>query len=143
MKIVKQISVFVENKKGHLYGITDILGDNGIDIKILSIADTTDFGILRMIVDQTEKAVKLLKDDGRTVKVTDVAAVMIDDSPGGISKVIKTLSDYEIEIEYLYAFRLREEGKSCAIFKVPEAEKAVTALEKANIKLMGIEEICE
>src|SRR5690554_1516581 len=100
---VKQISVFLENKTGRLAAVTDTLAVNGINIRALSIADTSDFGILRLIVDQPDKAYEVLKTGEFTVSVTDVIGVEMPDQPGGLAKVLKELENAEINIEYLYA----------------------------------------
>jgi len=101
---VKQISVFVENKTGNFSDVVSLLGENSIDISALSLADTSDFGIARMIVSDTDKAVSLLKEQGYAVKCTDVTELIMDHVPGGLSKILKELKKEEISIEYLYAF---------------------------------------
>ena len=101
---VKQISVFVENKSGNLSDIHSLLGESGIDISALSLADTTDFGIARMIVSETDKAVEILKEQGFAVKCTDVIALDMEHTPGGLSKILQVLKEENIGIEYLYAF---------------------------------------
>ena len=95
---VKQISVFIENRKGRLADFTKVLGDAGVDLVALSVADTTDFGILRAIVTDTEKGVKVLRDAGYTVNITDVLAVAVPDVPGGLAKVVGVLSEKNISI---------------------------------------------
>ena len=114
---IKQLSIFVENKHGRLEAIIDALGKNGVNISALSIADTTDFGILRLIVDDTEKAKKTLNDIGVIAKVTDVIAVYIDDRTGGLASVLKVVSDGGVSIEYMYAFLGRTEGKALMVLK--------------------------
>ena len=101
--IIKQISVFVENKKGRLAAITDILAENDVDISALSLADTSDFGILRLIVDKPDVAQEALTKAGVTVKITDVIAVVMDDVPGGVAQALKVVSDNDISIEYMYS----------------------------------------
>lgn len=101
---VKQISVFVENKTGNFSDVISLLGENSIDISALSLADTSDFGIARMIVSDTDKAVSLLKEHGYAVKCTDVTELIMEHVPGGLSKILKELKKEEISIEYLYAF---------------------------------------
>lgn len=100
----KQISVFAENKPGILSNIVELLGDADIDIRALSLADTTDFGIARMIVSDTQKALDILKENGFAVKCTEVVSLDMDDTPGGLSKILKTLKANDISVEYLYAF---------------------------------------
>ena len=121
--IVKQISVFVENKSGNLSDILTVLGDNGIDISAMSLADTTDFGILRMIVSDTDKAVAILKDQGLAVKCTDVTALHMEHTPGGLSKILSILKKEDIDVEYLYAFVEKNENDARVIMKVSDSEK--------------------
>ena len=102
--IIKQISIFVENKAGRLAEITEAIAAAGIDIRALSIADTTDFGILRLIVDKPEAAALALKEAGLTVSITNVIAVGIDDTPGAFSVPMRVLADAGIDVEYMYAF---------------------------------------
>ena len=101
---VSQLSIFVENKAGKLVEITEVLGRAGIDIRAMSIADTQDFGILRLIVSDAEKAKKVLTENGNIVSITKVTAVAVDDKPGALTEVIKLLSDNGVNIEYMYAF---------------------------------------
>ena len=103
---VKQISVFVENQAGLLSEVTTLLADNGINLRALSIADTSDFGILRIIVEDVEKAAQILQENGNTYTVTPVLAVKMDDKAGGLAKILKVLADAEIFLEYAYAFLL-------------------------------------
>ena len=138
---VKQISVFVENKFGRLATIIEVLGKNGIDISALSIADTTDFGILRMIVDDAEKAVLVLKEHGVAVKLTDVVAVALDDKPGGLAEVMTTLTKNDITIDYMYAFVGKKHGKALMVVKADDMEKAAKVLTEHHITVMNIEDI--
>lgn len=102
--MAKQISVFLENKAGRLAHVTRVLGEAGINIRALSIADTSDFGILRIIVNDPEKAYRILKEADFTVSETEVIAVQVPDSPGGLATVLEQMSDADLNIEYLYAF---------------------------------------
>lgn len=133
---VKQISVFVENKQGGLYEVTSVLNNANVDIRALSIADTTDYGILRLIVSDHEKALEALKADGIIASVTDVLGVEISDVPGGFSGVVKILADANITIEYAYAFITRHEGAACVIVRVEDNAKAANVLGKAGISLI-------
>lgn len=133
---VKQISVFVENKQGGLYEVTSVLNKAGVDIRALSIADTTDYGILRLIVSDPEKALEALKADGIIASVTDVLGIEVPDSPGGFSQAIKVLADAEITVEYAYAFITRHEGAACVIIRVEDIAKAANVLGKAGISLI-------
>lgn len=128
---VKQISVFLENKSGRLAAVTRILGNEGINIRALSIADTSDFGILRLIVNDPPKAYAALKEDGFTVSETDVIAVEISDTPGGLATVLEILDAGGANIEYLYAFVSKSSGNALVLMKVEDLDKAAAAL-KAN-----------
>jgi hypothetical protein len=101
---VKQVSVFLENRKGSLTDLTRTLSDNGIDLIALSIADTEQYGILRCIMTDMEKGVKALKDAGYVVRITDVLAVCVPDRPGGLNAVLEKLTEHDISIEYVYSF---------------------------------------
>lgn len=130
--IIKQISAFVENKSNGVSEITKILGNGGIDIRALSIADTTEFGILRMIVNDTERAEKLLSEAGVSVKVTAVSAVAVPDSPGGLAGALAFLSDGGINLEYIYAF-VGGGGKGApVVFKADDQAKSERLLAEAG-----------
>ena len=131
---IKQLSIFVENKFGRLESIIDTIGKNGINIRALSIADTTDFGILRVIVDDTENAKKCLSDAGVIAKATDVIAVYIDDETGGLAKVLGYLTEEKISVEYMYAFLSRDTSKALMVVKADDEERAEKAL-----RLKGVE----
>lgn len=138
---IHQISVFVENRAGRLADITGVLASNSIDIRALSIADTTDFGILRLIVDQPEKAVEALKAGGITVSKTEVIAAKLSDEPGALHKILSVLCDEGIVVEYVYAFLTRKDADACVILRVENNVKAVEALQRAGEKLLTGAEI--
>lgn len=138
---IKQLSIFVENKPGRLHTIIDALGKSGVNLRALSIADTTDFGILRVITDDNDKARKSLSEIGVISKLTDVLAVYIDDKTGGLATVLDELSVEGVEIEYMYAFLGRKEGKALMVLKASDEEKAEKALAKYGIAVAGPEEI--
>ncbi len=138
---IKQLSIFVENKAGRLQAIIDKLGENGINISALSIADTTDFGILRIIADDNEKAKKVLAENGVVSKSTDVIAVYIDDRTGGLAEVLKIVTDAGISIEYMYAFLGRTEGKALMVLKADDEILAEKVLTEKGIKLASDDEI--
>ena len=131
--LIKQISAFVENKPGRLAKITKILAENNINIRALSIADTTDYGILRLIVNKPENAVKILKDNGITASLTDVIAIGIDDKPGGLSLSMQILYDVNVTVEYMYAFIGTSKDKAVVVLRVDNIEKAVKALEGTDV----------
>jgi hypothetical protein len=138
---VEQLAVFLENKSGRLAAITKILSDNGINIRALSVADTADFGILRIIVDQTDKAKQVLKDSGFTVGLTDVVAVEVADKPGGLSEVLAVLNQMEINVEYMYAFVEKSGQNAVIIFRFDDADTAIEVLQNADIKILSGDEV--
>ena len=139
--IIKQLSVFVENKKGRMAEITNVLAKNNIDIRAISIADTTDYGILRLIVNNPQKAQDVLKSASMTVTLTGVIAIAIPDKPGGLSLAIQLLSDRDVQIEYMYAFLNPTDATAFVIMRVDNEENAIDALSKGGIRLMKEEEI--
>lgn len=121
---VQQISVFIENKKGRLLAVTSCMGDTGINIRALSLADTSDFGIVRMIVDDPEKAYNALKDGGFTVHYTDIIALGVQDEPGGLSNALKALEDAGLNVEYVYAFYAPLSGRAVNVLRTSQMDKA-------------------
>ncbi|MEG0899251.1 MAG: ACT domain-containing protein [Oscillospiraceae bacterium] len=138
---IKQISIFVENKPGRLAKITSILAEREVDIRALSIADTTDYGILRLIVSDPDKAEKVLKDEKLTVSITQVLGICIPDVPGGFSMAIKALTDSGISVEYAYAFITPDAGKAYVIIRVEDNEAATKVLTESKIKVIDQNEI--
>ena len=138
---IKQLSLFVENKPGRLAEITAIIAGAGIDIRALSIADTTNFGILRIIVDKPDEAERILREAGLTVSLTNVIAIGIPDVPGGFAQAMKALSDAEISVEYMYEFISRDEGRACVILRVEDNTGAVKALQAGNVEILSAEKI--
>ena len=134
---IKQLSVFVENSQGRLQQIIDVLGENHINIRALSLADTTEFGILRLIVDDNEKATALLKEKGVISKATDVIAVSIDDRAGGLAAVTRAISDAGISIEYTYAFLGRSEGKALLVIQTSDEKRAESVLTEKGVTLVS------
>lgn len=122
--LVKQISVFLENKPGRLSEAAKVLADSGIDISALSLADTDEYGVLRMIVSDPDKAKKALGESGVICKVTDALVVAIDDRPGGFSEALQILTDSGIEVKYMYACVSREQGKAIMVLSVEDPAKA-------------------
>ncbi len=137
--IIKQISIFVENKKGRLAEITETLAKAGANIRALSIADTTDFGILRLIVDKPDESAAALKEAGITVSVTNVIAVGIDDVPGAFSVPMRILADAEIDVEYMYAFITRKSEKAYVILRVADNDAAAKVLLDKGVELLDEE----
>lgn len=139
--LIKQISIFLENKSGRLAEVTEILGQNNIDISALSIADTTDFGILRLIVNNPDKAQKVLKDNEFTVSSTNVIAIAVEDKPGGLSKALSVLDKNGIGIEYMYAFVGKTSEQALVIIRVDEADKAIDVLVKNSIEVLSSDNV--
>lgn len=139
--MVKQISIFLENKSGRLAAVTRVLGANNIDISALSIADTTDSGILRLIVNDPDRAVNILEEHGFTVSSTDVIAISVPDKPGGLAIALDVLEDESIGIEYTYAFVGKKTNEALVILRLDDQEKAVETLKKCNIKVLSAEEV--
>lgn len=132
----EQISIFIENKSGRLAEITRILGEADINIRALSLADTSDFGILRLIVNDAETAKTVLKDKGFTVNKTEVVAVEVPDKPGGLSAILQTLDSNMINVEYMYAFVERCGGNAVIIFRFDETDKAIATLLKNGFNVL-------
>ncbi len=130
---VKQISVFIENKKGALAEVTGFIASHGINLYALSIADTQDFGILRIITDNPDRARDMLKEEGYTVTATSVLAVEIDDTPGSMASILSVLDKADIIVEYTYAFIGKSANKAYMIFRVDDKDKANAALANAGI----------
>ncbi len=139
--MAKQISVFLENKKGRLAHVTRVLGEAKINIRALSIADTSDFGILRIIVNDPERAHRILKEAGFTVSETEIIAVQIPDEPGMLAAVLEHMSEADLNIEYLYAFLGNAGNEVLVIFKVEDLEKAKNAFEAKGIKYLVKDEL--
>ncbi len=133
---VKQISVFIENKSGRLAGVTRVLGENKINIRALSVADTTDFGILRLIVNDPVKAEEVLKKEHFTVSETEVIAVETPDQPGGLARVLNILEEKGVNIEYMYAFVGKTRENAVVVFRVEEIDRAIQLLNASGIRLL-------
>ena len=133
---IKQLTVFVENKQGTMVSITDLLAENNVNIRALSIAETEDFGILRLIVNDEASAENTLKDNGYLIKVTEVVGVKIGDAPGKLSAALGVLDKSNINVEYLYAFMARTEKHAYVVLRVEDNAKAERALEDAGFHLI-------
>ena len=131
--MVYQISVFLENRAGQFAEITGILAKNSIDLRAISIAETTDYGVLRIIVDDAEKATAILMQHGYLMSMTPVQVVAVPDQPGGVASVLAILAEGNIDIEYMYSLFTHKEGKSYIVFRVAENEKFVQLLSSHGI----------
>lgn len=133
---LKQLNIFVENKQGALVNITDALAKSEINIRALSIADTEEFGILRLIVNDTDTASEMLEELGYLIKITEVVGVKIGDQPGKLSKALEVLDENSINMEYLYAFMSRTEKHAYVVLRVADNEKSEAALEAAGFHII-------
>lgn len=136
MKKVEQISVFLENQPGRLAEVTGILVEANINIRALSLADTTDFGVLRLIVSDHEKARRELKANGFTVGMTDMVAVEVPDVPGGLHNILKLIKDAGVDIEYMYAFVQRSGESAIILFRFDNIDSALERLEKEGVRVI-------
>ena len=138
---IEQISIFLENKSGRLAEVTSVLSETRINIRALYLADTADFGILRLIVNDTETALQVLKENGFTVTKSEVVAIEVPDRPGGLSQILNTIKDEGINVEYMYAFVEKSGENAIVIFRFDELDKAVDVLRKAGVKILEGEEL--
>jgi len=135
---IKQISVFLENTTGRLSEVTKTLANAGVNMRAISIADTADFGILRLIVDKNDKAIDALNTAGFTTRQTDVVAVEIEDVPGSLAKLMEIFQQSQVNIEYLYASLEGQAGKAVVIFKLENLEKGLKILSDKNYKIADV-----
>ncbi len=140
---IKQLTVFVENKQGALVSITDTLSKHNINLRALSIAETPDFGILRLIVNDEETAEKILAEEGYLIKITEVVGVKISDEPGKLSEALRVLDEHKINMEYLYAFMSRTEKHAYVVIRVEENDEAEKALVNAGFKIVTHGDVCK
>ena len=138
---IDQLSIFVENKPGKLVEVIEAIGATGVDLRALSIADTADFGVLRVIVDKPDTAFRTLTDAGYVVKINQVLPVAIDDEPGSLGKLLRVLSDAGISVEYVYAFVAHGENKAYVIVRVADNDAATAVLAAAGIAVASGEDI--
>ncbi len=132
----EQISIFLENTPGRLVEVTRIFEEGRINIRALSLADTSDFGILRLIVDDNEKARQLLQEHGFTVRITEIVAVEVADTPGGLHRILETLAQAGINVEYMYAF-VRQSGRNAVmIFRFGDTTKALDVLSSGGVQVI-------
>ncbi|MBR5561765.1 MAG: ACT domain-containing protein [Clostridia bacterium] len=140
---IKQLTVFVQNRKGTVVSLTDILAKNNINIRALSIAETEEFGILRLIVDNEDTAKEILKENGYLIKTIDVVGVKLRDNPGALTAALGVLDKADINVEYLYAFMARTEKHAYVVLRVEDNDAAETALENAGLHLITNADICK
>lgn len=138
---IKQISIFVENRTGHLSEVTSLLSENNVNLRALSIADTSDFGILRIIVEDVDRAAEILRENGFTYTVTEVLAVAMRDEAGGLAEILSVLSKANQSLEYAYAFLLHKVGTACLVIRVDDNQAAASALSAAGISVATQQEL--
>lgn len=138
---LKQISVFLENRKGRLWKALNILSETKINIRALSIADTSEFGILRMIVPQPNEAINILEKNNFVVQINDVIGVAVPDEPGGLDKILGILNKSDINVEYLYAFVEKKREQAMVVLKTEDINAGINALKDGNITILSSEEI--
>jgi len=138
---IKQLSIFIENKKGRLWKALNTLAEGGINIRALSIADTSEFGILRLIVKDPEIARDLLEKNNFIVKIIDIVGIELDDTPGGLSNVLKVLNDNDINLEYIYAFTHEKSEKAILLLQSDNLNYLSEVLDKNNIEIVPAEEV--
>lgn len=139
--MIKQLSIFLENKKGRMWKALDVLEKAGINIRALSLADTSDFGILRLVVPEPDRAQEVLEENGFLVKVGEVIAVGITDKPGGLNKILKILNKSGINLEYLYAFVEQNKNRAIVVLHPENIDAGLEALEKGNADVLSEEEV--
>ena len=137
----EQLSVFLENRAGRLAEVTHTLAEAGINIRALSLADTSDFGILRLIVDDVDKGVQALRETGHTVSLTEVLAVEVPDHPGGLAGILDKLSAANLNVEYMYAFVCRATEKAVVVFRFEDVDHAVATLQSSGISVLRAETV--
>ncbi len=139
--LIKQISIFIPNKKGSLSDLTDILIKHNIDIRAIAVFDTSEFGILRIVVDDPDQAVEILKEEGIVAKVSKVIAVEPEDKPGSLNEIFSILRDCDVNIEYIYSFIMRKKEMPYVVLKVDNQEKAVAELIEKGVNVINKEEV--
>lgn len=141
MEKIKQLSIFLTNQKGKLYNVLNILAENNINIRALSLTDTSEFGILRLIVDDPDKGQELLEKNNYTIKISSAIGVELNDVPGGLSSVLKVLNDNNINLDYLYAFTHENSDKAILFLSTHDLDLLINVLKEKSIKIVPSEEI--
>jgi len=138
---IPQISVFLENKAGQLADITGILSENQVNMRAINIAETADYGVLRLIVDDAGRASSILLEQGFILTMTPVVGVAVPDTPGGLSKVLSVISTEGIDVEYMYSVFGQKDGQACMIFRVADTDSLAAVLEKHGIAMVAGENL--
>ncbi|MDD4202155.1 MAG: amino acid-binding protein [Candidatus Omnitrophica bacterium] len=134
---LKQVSIFLENKEGHLLTVIKLLGDNDINIRSINIAENKDFGIVRLILNDSRKALEVLGANGITAKITEIIAVEIDDKPGSLANILEIFHEHKINMEYMYGFIQRYSQKALVVFRVDDINNAIKVLSDNNINVIN------
>jgi hypothetical protein len=140
MKIT-QISVFLENRKGRLYDVCSLLGTNDVNIRALTIAETESFGVLRIVVDKSDAAIKLLRENQFVANFTDVVAIEVPDKPGGLASILKILAENDVNIEYMYGFVEKFTDKALLVMRFEDTDFAQQILAKHNVRVVAKKDI--
>ena len=140
MKIT-QISIFLENRKGRLYDVCSLLGQNDVNIRALTIAETESFGVLRIVVDKSDLAIKLLRDNHFVANFTEVVAIEVPDKPGGLASILKVFADNDVNIEYMYGFVEKFSDKALLVMRFEDTDFAQQILAKHNIRAVAEKDI--
>jgi len=138
---IKQISVFLENRQGRLYDVCSLLGSHNINIRALTIAETESFGVLRIVVDQSDAAIKLLRDNRFVANFTEVIAIEVPDQPGGLASILKVLAENEVNIEYMYGFVEKFSDKALLVMRFEDTDFAQQILAKHNVRIVAEKDI--
>ncbi len=138
---IRQVSVFLENRKGRLYEVCSLLGENNISIRALNVAESDDFGILRMVLDKPEDAEGLLREHNFTANFTDIVAVEVEDRPGGLAEILRVLSENDVNVEYMYGFVEKNEDKALLVFRFEKPDEAIACLAENKIRIVGRQDI--
>ena len=138
---IKQLSIFLQNRMGSLSKPLEVLSNAGVNIRAMCMADTSEFGILRLVVDNPEKGKDALEENNFLVKITDIIGVEMNDTPGGLTAVLKIIKENEIDLEYLYAFTHEKEGKAILLLHADDLEKLISALQAKDIVIVPSEEV--
>jgi len=138
---ITQISVFLENRQGRLYDVCSLLGSNGVNIRALTIAETESFGVLRIVVDKSDAAIQLLRDNQFVANFTDVIAIEVPDKPGGLASILKVLAENEVNIEYMYGFVEKFSDKALLVMRFEDTDFAQQILSKHNVHVVAEKDI--
>lgn len=139
--MINQISVFLENRAGQLAEITELLAKNSVNLRAISIAETSDYGVLRMIADDSDNAARVLMKNGNVISMTPVSVIEVPDRPAGLSEVLAILAKADIDIEYMYSLFTQGEGKAYMVFRVADKQKLVDEIENNGLKTVSNEEL--